>query len=198
VRTKKVATPAWVKALLVLVGVGVPTWWLADRHDRVTNQHRLEAIASSIAGRAVHVRCPGPVGRVFGGWDTVEGSVRFDADLAPSDETKLRKATCAELDALAERRRGPELACVERGLDCGPGARALANAVDVLTHESFHLKGVLDEGVTECNSLRHMASTAQRLGATEAQAQGLTRLQIEANVPLMPARYRVAGDCPPA
>ena len=194
-RTRRAATPVWVKALLILVGVGVPTWWLADRHDRITNQHRLEAIASHIAGRAVEVRCPGPIGRVFGGWDTVEGSVRFDADGAPEDSTKLRKTSCAELDAVAEGRRDAELACVERRLDCGPRARAVARAVDVVTHEAFHLQGIIDEAETECHSLRAMGWTAERLGATEAQGRALARLQFATGLPLMPARYQ-KGDCP--
>ncbi len=193
-RTRAVATPVWVKALLILVGVGVPTWWLADRHDRITNQHRLEAIASQIAGRDVDVRCPGPIGRLFGGWDTVEGSVRFDADGAPGDSTKLRKTSCAELDAVAEGRRDAELACIERSLDCGERAVAVARAVDVVTHEAFHLQGIIDEAETECQSLRTMAWTAQRLGATEAQGRALARLQFATGFPLMPARYQ-KGDC---
>ena len=67
----------------------------------------------------MRVSCPGPVGRLFG-WDIVEGSVRFDAGGRPADETKIRKQSCAELDALAEGRR-------ERGLAASmPAATACA------------------------------------------------------------------------
>ena len=193
-RTRTATTPVWVKAILILVGVGLPSWWLADRHDRITNQNRLRGIAAAIAGADVQVRCPGPVGRVFGGWDTVEGSVAFDAEGRPSTTTKLRKTTCAELDALAEGRREGELACVARTpLACGPRALTLAAAVDTLTHEAFHLRGLRDEAVTECRSLQAMHTTAQRLGATEAQGRGLARLQFDVGFPQMPVRYRLSS-----
>jgi hypothetical protein len=193
-RTRRVATPAWVKATLILLAVGLPTWWLADRHDRVVNQNRLAAIAGEIAGSGVKVRCPGPVARVFGGWDLYEGSVRFDADGTPGDEAKLRETTCAELDALAEGDRDAELACAERNaLACGTGVRRLARAVDTVTHEAFHLRGIMDEAVTECRSLQSMHTTAQRLGATEAQGRALARLVFAVDFPLMPARYRLSS-----
>ena len=193
-RTRAVATPVWVKALLILVGVGVPTWWLADRHDRITNQHRLEAIASEIAGRHVEVRCPGPLGRLFGGWDTVEGSVRFDADGAPRTRRSCARPPARSSTRVAEGRRDAELGCVERSLDCGERAIAVARAVDVVTHEAFHLQGIIDEAETECHSVQTMGWTAERLGATEAQGRALARLQFATGFPLMPARYQ-KGDC---
>ena len=155
----------WVKAGAPAALLAVVAWWGATWHDTRANERRLGAIASQIAGRAVAVDCPGPLGRLFG-WDIVEGSVRFDADGTPDDETKLRETACAELDALAEGRRGAELACTERaGIACGRHGRATAMAVDVLAHESWHLRGVLDEGETECRSLQTMAWTAAQLGA---------------------------------
>ena len=184
------STPVWVKVLLIAVVAGSAVWWLADRHDRTGNQDRLGAIASQIAGRPVAVRCPGPVGRLIG-WDIVEGSVRFGADGTPDDETKLRETACAELDALAEGRRGAELACTERaGIACGRHGRATAMAVDVLAHESWHLRGVIDEGETECRSLQTMAWTAGQLGATPAQGAALARAQLEGGYLDLPERYR--------
>lgn len=118
-RTVRPTAPAWVKLALVVVFVGGPGWWLAQRHDRVGNESRLSAIASTIAGRDVRVRCPGVVGRVLS-WDTVEGSVRFDAAGRPADETRLRAFTCAELDALAEGRRASAATCADAA--CAPGA----------------------------------------------------------------------------
>ena len=103
-------TPLWVKAGAAAALLAVLAWWGATWHDTRANERRLGAIASQIAGPPVAVHCPGPVGRLFG-WDIVEGSVRFDADGTPDDETKLRETACAELDALAEGRRGAELAC---------------------------------------------------------------------------------------
>ena len=190
-RTATARTPVWVKVMLVAVGVGVPAWWLAERHDRVVNQDRLAAIASEIAGRPVQVHCPGLLRGA--GPDTVGGTVQFDADAKPADSTRLSKGPCAELDALAEGRRAPQLACVVRSTACGDDVQAVAWAVDTLTHEAFHLRGVMDEGVTECNALQTLAWTAQRLGATSEQGRGLARLHLETGYPQMPEQYHARG-----
>jgi hypothetical protein len=185
-------TPLWVKGSVSLVLLAATAWWVLDRVDRVGNEARLSEVASQIAGREVAVRCPGPLGRLFG-WDIVEGSVRFDAAGRPADETKLRKTSCAELDALAEGRRAKELACTERArILCGRRGAELAMAVDVLAHESFHLRGIRDEAQTECSSLQTMATTAQRLGASAPAGAALARGQYAETYPLMGEAYRSA------
>jgi hypothetical protein len=187
-------TPVWVKLTAVLVLVGAAGWWILDSRDVSGNERRLSAIASSIAGRDVQVRCPGAVGRLFG-WDIVEGSVRFDAEGRPADETKLRKTSCAELDALAEGRRADELACIGRtAIACGRHGRETVMAVDVITHEAFHLRGIMDEAETECRSLQTMAWTAQQLGATAEQGRAMARAQFEGAYLEMPEQYR-SGAC---
>jgi hypothetical protein len=185
-RTRRARTPFAVKLALVVIVVGAPAWWVALRQDRIGNEARLSAIASAIAGRDVHVRCPGVRGRVFS-WDTVEGSVRFDADGRPANETRLRAFACSELDALAEGRRTNALAC-------GPAAACddLALAVDVLAHESFHLAGVIDEAAAECHAVQTLAWTAERLGATAEQGRALARRYIETGYARLPNRYRSA------
>src|SRR5215207_10192398 len=183
-------TPLWVKLTISALIVTALAWWVADRQDRRGNERRLSAIASQIAGRDVRVQCPGPVGRLLG-WDIVEGSVRFGADGKPFDETKIRKRSCAELDALAEGRRERELDCIGRtAMACGPNGRETAMAVDVLTHESWHLRGVVDEAETECRSLQTMAWTAQQLGATADQGHAMARAQYDGGYRDMPARYQ--------
>jgi hypothetical protein len=177
------STPIWVKLTISAVVVTALVWWVADRQDRRGNERRLSAIASQIAGRDVRVKCPGPVGRLLG-WDIVEGSVRFGADGKPADETKIRKKSCAELDALAEGRRENELVL----------GRDTVMAVDVLAHESWHLRGVIDEAETECRSLQTMAWTAQRLGATAEQGHAMARAQYTGAYLQMPEAYR-SGDC---
>ena len=184
------ATPVWVKLSIAIVLTSVLGWWTLDRADRTRNQSRLSDIASQIAGRDVEVRCPGPIGRALGE-DQLEGSVRFDTAGKPANDTRLRKTSCAELDALAEGRRGKELSCTERaGILCGRHGRELAMAVDVLTHEAWHLRGIQDEARTECNSLQTMAGTALALGATPAQAAALARGQLAEGYPNMPDQYR--------
>ena len=187
-------TPLGLKLGIAFVLIGAFGWWGLDRADRLGNERRLSSIASQIAGRDVEVHCPGPIGRALG-QDTLEGSVSFDAAGNPADETKLRKTSCAELDALAEGRRKKELACTERaGILCGRHARELAMALDVITHEAFHLRGIQDEARTECSSLQTMAATAQGLGATPAQGAALARGQLADAYPLMPEHYR-SPDC---
>ena len=188
------ATPIWVKLALAIVLAGGPAWWLVQRHDRIGNERRLAAIASEIAGRQVQVRCPGVIGRIFS-YDTVEGSVRFDANGRPADETRLRVFTCSELDALAEGDRQHALRCAERpDPGCGARVQELAMAVDVLAHESWHLAGVIDEAVTECRAVQSIAWAAERLGATPAQGGALARAHLAHGYTMLPQRYRSA-DC---
>jgi hypothetical protein len=186
-------TPWWVKLAIAAVVGSALVWWFVDRRDRVGNEERLSAIASQIAGRDVRVSCPGPIARVIG-YDIVEGSVRFGADGKPFDETKIRKQSCAELDALAEGRRGEELECTTRtGTACGPRGVETVMAVDVLAHESWHLSGIMDEGVTECRSLQTMAWTAEQLGATAEQGRALALAQYNGAYRQMAEAYRSRG-----
>jgi hypothetical protein len=187
-------TPLWVKLTAASALALAVTWWSTDWRDRRGNERRLGEIASQIAGRAVEVHCPGPISRLIG-WDIVEGSVRFNADGTPHDETKIRETSCAELDALAEGRRTKELECVARtNLACGPHGRETVMAVDVITHESWHLRGVIDEAETECRSLQTMAWTAQQLGATAEQGRAMALAQYEGMYREMPSQYH-SGDC---
>jgi hypothetical protein len=187
-------TPLWLKLSVSVLLLAVTAWWVLDRADRVGNERRLSAIASQIAGRPVKVHCPGPIGRVFGGGGVAEGWVKFDAAGRPASETMLRTTSCAELDALAEGRRAKELSCTERaGILCGRRGSELAMAVDVVTHESFHMRGIRDEAETECSSLQAMAATAQRLGTTAAQGEALARGEYAETYPLMGEVYRSGG-----
>ena len=187
------STPLWLKLTIAALVTAALAWWIADRQDRRGNERRLGAIASEIAGREVRVSCPGPVGRLLG-WDIVEGSVRFSADGKPADETKIREQSCAELDALAEGRREQELECIGRtAIACGRNGRETVLAVDVLAHEAWHLRGVIDEAETECRSLQTIAWTAERLGATAAQGRAMALAQYAGDYQEMPQRYRSAA-----
>ena len=67
-------------------------------------------------------------------------------------------------------------------------------AVDVLSHESWHLHGVIDEAETECRSLQTMAWTAQQLGATADQGRAMALAQFNGVYQEMPEQYR-SGAC---
>lgn len=187
-------TPAWVK-IAVGAALLVPSVLLiAEYRERHANQARLSAVASKIAGRSVEVRCPGPAGRVFG-WDIYEGMVRFRADGTPHDETRIRHGSCRRLDDLAEGRAADALACIARTPDgwCGEAGRRLAFGVAVLAHESHHLRGELDEGLTECRALQDIAWTARALGAAPEQGRALAVHYLIHDHENSPDRYRANG-----
>jgi hypothetical protein len=195
-RVARPRTPAPVKAALVVVPLALATWLLVSHLDRVHLQQRLGLVASQIAGRPVRVHCPGVIGHALS-WDTVEGTVQFDPGGRPADVTDLRAPVCDELDALTEGDRAGVLACLRATPeDCGAPAVALAEAVDTVTHESFHLSGIMDEAVTECHSLGEMARTAQRLGATAAEGAALADVARREIYPYLPSRYQMT--CPAA
>jgi hypothetical protein len=142
------------------------------------------------------VHCPGVIGHALS-WDTVEGTVQFDPEGRPANVTDLRAPVCDELDALTEGDRADVLRCLDATPeDCGTPAENLAMAVDVVTHESFHLAGLMDEAVTECHSLGEMARTAQRLGTTAAEGAALADVARRDLYPYLPDRYRM--PCPAA
>jgi hypothetical protein len=194
VRTKRVRTPLGIRVAAIAIVVGMLGWYVADRLDRRGNEHRLSAIASAIAGREVRVDCPGLLGRALKSYDLLGGTVQFDAEGRPADETKLRATPCDELDAVAEGRRDGQLACAERSSSCGDDVIAVAIAIDTITHESFHLRGIADEAVTECYSLQTMHWTATQLGATDEEGRTLASLIYETTYPDMPDQYR-SGAC---
>ena len=183
-------TPLWLKLSVAVVLLGSVGWWALDRADRIGNEHRLAAIASQIAGREVTVHCPGPIGRALAE-DQLEGSVQFDADGKPANGTRLRKTSCAELDALAEGRRGKELACTERaGILCGRHGRELAMAVEVITHESWHLRGIRTRAGPSATRCRRWARPRRCSARRPARRAALARGQLAESYPLMPDQYR--------
>lgn len=190
-RATRARTPLGIRIAAVAIVVGALGWYVHDWLDQRGNEHRLSAIASAIAGREVKVDCPGLLGRALKNYDLVGGTVQFDADGVPANKTKLRGGPCAELDAIAEGRRATPLECVTRSQSCGDDALAVAIAMDTVTHESFHLKGIEDEGITECYSLQTLHWTATQLGATDEQGRALARLIYETTYDDMPDQYNL-------
>jgi hypothetical protein len=56
-----------------------------------------------------------------------------------------------------------------------------ARAVAVLAHEAWHLRGVSDEGETECYALQTGVTLGERLGLSESQASRAMRGQLAEN-----------------
>jgi hypothetical protein len=72
-----------------------------------------------------------------------------------------------------------------------------ARAIAVLAHEAWHLRGVADEGTTECYALQSGVALGQRLGLSDDTARQMMRQQLVENQSrgLASFDYVVSGDC---
>ena len=186
--------PVKIKAAVAVAVLILPVMWTVDTIQRVRLQNRLAPIASEIAGRQVGVRCPGWFGKLLSPGDTNAGVVSVDAEGRVADRTDLRARTCEELEAVIGGGRERELACASRSTSCGDDVQRMAWAINTLAHESIHLRGILDEGITECYGVQYFALAAQRLGVAPGQARNLAVLHWETSRELLPPQY-VAADC---
>jgi hypothetical protein len=69
-------------------------------------------------------------------------------------------------------------------------------AVHVLSHESGHVSGDMNEASTECVSMQNDSRTAQLLGATAEQGSKLSQTYWTDTYPRMRSNY-VSADCTP-
>jgi hypothetical protein len=164
--------PAVSVALLVVpaCAFAVPVW----RHDRL--QNRLSEAATELTGHRVEVHCQ-TTGEEFVHVGSELGSVRWDADGRPERRTVISRETCGALQGYLD----------------GHGERPTPGqvvAVHVLTHETRHLAGTLDEARAECEAVQRDAVGARLLGASDADAHRLARLYWAVDYPGMPEAYR--------
>jgi hypothetical protein len=172
-----------IAVLLVVVG-GLAALGFARHEERVREQDQLARVASDLAGRKVGVRCPTFLASLV---DTrgEAGRVQFDDAGRPADHTDLSPQTCKALRHLAR----VDFTCIARR-DCGFKQFSAGWAAHTLAHESFHLRGFQDEGVTECYALQNTAFVAERLGVPRQQAQDLQRWLYERGYPNEPTDYQ--------
>lgn len=157
-----------IAAALLILGA-LAAVGFAHREQRVREQDKLAAVAGDLAGRPVGVRCPGFLGSLFN--VRVEGgTVQFDGKGQPADYTKLSPETCKSLRNVDRF----DFSCLGRG-DCTYKQFRTAWAVHTLAHESFHLRGIQSEAITECYALQNTAFVAERLGIDGATAQRLQK-----------------------
>jgi hypothetical protein len=152
-----------VLAVLLIVAGGLAALGFARHEERVREQDQLAAVASDLAGRSVSVRCPSFIASLV---DTrgEAGRVQFDETGRPANHTDLSPQTCKEFNA-------------------GWAAHTLA-------HESFHLRGFQDEGVTECYALQNTAFVAERLGVPTQTAKDLQAWLYKRGYPNEPTEYQ--------
>lgn len=149
--------------------------------QRRVEERRLGQVASQLAGREVSVHCQDGLEALVDLGSEL-GWVAVRADGTPEPETLIKRDQCRFLDSYREHKGNPSLDELV--------------AVHVLTHESMHMKGLLDEARAECAAVQRDAVTAYRLGASAEQAQDLATAYWRAVYPRMPDAY-TTQDCRP-
>lgn len=163
---------------LVLWVVERNTGWSGLSADaRAAATERISAEASNLAGKPVRIRCD-ESGRRVGAIQHSDGVAIVGGDLA-----YLTPERCFDLYRLA----------FEGEITSSRTARALA----VLAHETWHLRGIRDEGTTECYALQSGVDLGRRLGLSAGTARQMMRQQLTENLQHRgsSSEYLVPGDC---
>jgi hypothetical protein len=152
-------------------------WDSLDAGTRARAAERFSREASRIAEKPVTIRCD-ESGRHVGAVQHSDGAATVGGDLA-----YLTPQRCLDLYRLA----------FEGDVTSSQTGRAVA----VLAHEAWHLRGVRDEGTTECYALQSGVELGRRLGLTEGTARRLMRQQLTENSLRGAAslEYVVSPDC---
>jgi hypothetical protein len=154
-------------------------------------ERRLGEVASLVAGRPVQVRCED-----FSDGEIVEpgGVVQFNGS-KPADWARLRPDVCSHLVHFMQTPAGAEACLAVRR--CDERTETSAEALKILAHESYHLRGVKNEAVAECYAMQAVPRVARALaGATFADAHALAVIVYLVGYPGMPPAYR-SGQCRP-
>jgi hypothetical protein len=147
--------------------VAFSAWQYVKREE---NENRLALVASAVALRDVDVSCPGFWTRLVeitpnAGW------VDFDRHGRPSDETSLSAATCSSLERVW-RRKERSFRCLLAGR-CSETTLRAASGIVTLAHESWHLRGILNEARTQCYAVQTTEAVARSLGVAAADARAI-------------------------
>ena len=153
--------------VLLLIPIFLFSAWQYTRREE--NENRLALVASEVALRDVDVSCPGFWMRLVeitpnAGW------VDFDEQGRPSDETSLSASTCSSLEHVW-RGKQRSFGCLLGG-GCSRGTLDAVSGVVTLAHESWHLRGILDEARTQCYAVQTAERVARSLGIEAEDAQG--------------------------
>lgn len=177
--------------LLLLIPVMLFSAWQFARREE--NENRLALVASELALRDVEVSCPGFWTRLVeitpnAGW------VGFDEHGRPDDKTNLSATTCRGLERVW---RGDQksYACLLSG-GCDEGTARAVYGMVTLAHESWHLRGVVNEAQTQCYAVQTLEQVARRLGVPPADAH-LIALRVAADEATAPIGEYHSAECRP-
>ena len=161
-------------AIPLLLVPGLVLGWF-EYEDRKADQ-LLTSVASTLAGRPVHVECQ-RLGGALLDMGSELGYVAYDQNGRPGDTTVIKHDACVALyDWLGSDKNHPsDLEMI---------------SVHVLAHEAQHLAGYTSEAVAECRSVQTTEQTALLLGATATQARSLAVWYATNLYPRMPDDYR--------
>jgi hypothetical protein len=171
---------------LGLIGALVLTFWIVesrtgwnglDSRTRAEAAARFSQEASRIAEKPVTIRCD-ESGDYVGAVQHADGVALVGGNLA-----YLTPERCLDLYRLAF-----------KGED---RSNRTGRAIAVLAHEAWHLRGVSDEGTTECYALQSGVELGESLGLSADTAQRLMRQQLAENAlrGQTSPEYRVSADC---
>jgi hypothetical protein len=181
-----------VKILLVLmVPVLLFSAWQFVRREE--NENRLALVASEIALRDVDVSCPGFWTRMVeitpnAGW------VDFDEHGRPSNRTSLSAGTCGSLERVW-RGKQRSFGCFLHGR-CDEDTLRAAFGIVTLAHESWHLRGVMNEAQTQCYAVQTTERAALALGVPLLDARVLA-LRVAADDAVAPRDEYHSDECRP-
>jgi hypothetical protein len=171
--------------LALIVVLGLVIWLVESRTGwgSLSGETKQQAVArfsdeaSRVAGKPVDVRCDEARDYV-GAVQHADGVAVVGGDLAI-----VTPEICHDLYRLA----------FEGEATGSRTGRALA----VLAHEAWHLRGIADEGVTECYALQSGVDVGERLGLSEGRARQLMRQQQTENALRGPGgfEYRIPPEC---
>lgn len=178
------------RVLVVVLALSAVAVYLGPYRERQRDETALGRIASVIAGRGVTVECAGAFATLTD-VSSRDGSVEFGPDGTPADEAKLSGATCARLRSFLA---GdvPGLECLAVEAHCSEEAERAAVAVNVLSHEAWHLRGVRNEAAAQCYALQTNADTALQLGASPDEAAAIASWVDRRVQPALPSEYRTS------
>ena len=180
------------RILACLAALAAVGFYFGPHRALQADEADLARVATVIAGRDVGISCPGTLATLTEA-STQDGSVVFSSDGKPADEAQLSSGTCRTLRRFLHGEVSG-LACLAGDGSCPREVREAAIAVNVLSHESWHLAGVRDEAATQCYALQSNAETAMRLGADRDDALAVADFIVRKVQPILPADYR-SSDC---
>jgi hypothetical protein len=180
--------------VLIVIALGVATLVFWEARRELGLDRHMSSIAGEIAGRPVHVDCPGFL-RGLVDISGNGGSVMFDANGRPSSTAHLETSVCHDLAGYRSTRKRADFACVYSSTRCSEKTERAVYAALVLSHEAQHLRGIQNEGEAQCYAIQMLPIAAERLGSPATEASAIATHFLTVDQPLMPSDYALPGTC---